>query len=236
MKKNWESQFIECEYSSKLLNKIRSLNELGPSKLDINAIKKAIYYAKKYHSGQTRQSGEPYYTHPLEVAYMFITFAVQDNYTKLYRTDLVITAILHDVIEDTDFTQEKIALVFGENIANQVEALTRIKSHGKISSAEMVRTLLEQEKYDLLLIKMFDRLHNVYTLWAKSPEKIQKIVAETIQDFLILPMYFENLDIEKILLEKCLELTGQKLPKNNNESVLASLHIPPPEPAKAKPK
>ena len=115
---------------------------------------------------QKRQSGEPYYSHPLEVAYM----VAEHRFT----TDVLVTSILHDTIEDTELTKEMIDYIFGFTIASQVEDLTRIKIDGKISVAEMVKSLWFQNKKDLLLIKYFDRLHNMRTINAKSPEKIQK--------------------------------------------------------------
>nr|WP_267881699.1 HD domain-containing protein [Rickettsia tamurae] len=68
---------------------------------------------------------------------------------------------MHNCIEDTELTKEIIAKEFGNKIANQVEDLTRIKQDRKISSAKMVRILYQQNKKDLLLIKLCDRLHNI---------------------------------------------------------------------------
>ncbi len=83
-------------------------------------------------------------------------------------------------------TKEKIAEEFGENIANQVMNLTRIEENGiKISVAEMVELLYTEKKYDILLIKLFDRLHNIQTIGAKSPEKIKKIINETLLNFIV---------------------------------------------------
>jgi (p)ppGpp synthase/HD superfamily hydrolase len=164
----------------------------------LSEIKKAIYYAKKYHGEQKRQSGEPYYSHPIEVAYMISDY--------LFRTDIIVTSILHDTIEDTELTFEMIDSIFGSLVAKQVMDLTRIKedSH-KISSAETVELLFKQKKYDLLLIKLFDRLHNMQTIGVKSPEKIKKIVEETLLIFLALAAYLEKLDIEKEIGDLCIK-------------------------------
>ena len=143
------------------------------------------YYAKKYHGSQMRQSGEPYYSHPIEVAYLLAEYTAEYD-TKYFRTDLLVTAILHDTIEDTELTFEMIKITFGEIIACQVVDLTRIrKNKHKISSAEIANSLWLQKKYDILLIKLFDRLHNLQTIDAKSPEKIKKIVNETFNSFII---------------------------------------------------
>ncbi len=169
---NWQGEFEICIYAKKLLDKITYLNSVvKTSAVDIVEIKKAIYYARKYHGTQMRQSGEPFYSHPIEVAYMISDY--------LFRTDIIITSILHDTIEDTELTKEKIAEEFGEKVANQIMDLTRIKEDSiKISAAEMVELLYTENKYDILLIKLFDRLHNIQTIGAKSPEKIKKIINE----------------------------------------------------------
>ncbi len=115
----------------------------------------------------------------LEVAYMISDY--------LFRTDIIVTSILHDTIEDTELTKEKIAKEFGVKVANQVQDLTRIKCEGvKTSSAKTVELLYKEKKYDVLLVKLFDRLHNMQTIGAKSPEKMKKIVDETLQIFLML--------------------------------------------------
>ena len=73
-------------YVNRLLQKICMLNFKNPCTVDIHEVKKAIYYAKKYHSDQKRQSGEPYYSHPIEVAYMVTDYC--------FKTDIIITSIL----------------------------------------------------------------------------------------------------------------------------------------------
>jgi len=166
--KCWQTKFKFCDYSERLLIKLGLLNKIKTPKVDILEIKKAIYYAKKYHGDQKRQSGEPYYMHPLEVAYKIANYC--------FKTDILVTSILHDTLEDTELTIDMIDIIFGSNIANQVEGLTRIKAYGKISAAEIVRTLLRQHKDDLLLIKYFDREHNMQTINAKPPEKISKTI------------------------------------------------------------
>ncbi|EER22268.1 HD domain-containing protein [Rickettsia endosymbiont of Ixodes scapularis] len=195
-------KFKSCDYSNKLLDKIVLLNETAQVKVDINEIKKAICYAKEYHANQKRQSGEPYYSHPLEVAYMVADY--------LFRTDILVSSILHDTIEDTELTKEMVAQVFGDLVARQVEDLTRIKGDRKISSAEMIETLYQEKKHDILLIKLFDRLHNMQTITAKSPEKIKKIVLETASYFIILAPYFGISEIEQQFYQLCWGATHQE--------------------------
>ena len=196
----WETKFKPCYYSDRLATKLLLLNETAKSKVDILEIKKAIYYAKKYHGSQMRQSGQPYYSHPLEVAYN-----VADH---VFKTDILVTSILHDTLEDTELTMGMIDTIFGSVIAEQVESLTRVKADRKISSAETVQLLCLQGNNDLLLIKYFDRLHNMQTITAKSTEKRFKIAEETIKGFSSLSIYFKTtmpdlLKTDKIMLLLC---------------------------------
>ena len=202
--KSWWTKFDSCKYSNRLLDKLLLLNEdkSKEDKINISKVQKAIYYAKKYHGDQKRQSEEPYYSHPFEVAYMISDY--------LFRTDIIVTSILHDTIEDTELTFEMIRKLFGEVIAHQVMDLTRITGGDgrKISSAEMVGFLFEQKKYDLLLIKQFDRLHNMQSIGAKSPEKIKKITEETIGTFTVLAAFLGIRSIEEELIQSCTTFTS----------------------------
>jgi (p)ppGpp synthase/HD superfamily hydrolase len=198
--KDWESKFQECIYSKRLLRKILLLNSKQKTQVDIVAVKKAIYYARKYHGAQVRESGEPYYSHPIEVAYLIADY--------LFRTDILVVSILHDVIEDTDLSYEKLVHIFGIEIANQVNDLSRIKKDGqKPSSEEMLERLWSQEKYSLLMIKQFDRIHNLQTLSAKSEEKILRILKETIGNFILLAAYLEIPEAENNLVKMCVDIS-----------------------------
>lgn len=192
---SWPLKLELCQYTERLLNKLMQLNQEVNTPIDIHEIKKAIFYAKKYHGLQKRQSGEPFYSHPLEVAYM-----VSDH---IFKTDIIVTSILHDTIEDTKMTEKMIEAIFGGTVAVQVEELTRVKKDRKISSAEILNLLFKQKKYDLLLIKLFDRLHNIQTIEAKSPEKAKKIIEETLKYFLVLCEVIELPWLCDTLYEKC---------------------------------
>jgi len=210
------------------MNKLNLLNQKEENKVNLVEIDKAIYYAKKYHGTQMRQSGEPFYSHPLEVAYMISDY--------LFRTDIIITSILHDTIEDTELTKEKIAEEFGWKIANQVQDLTRIKEDGiKISSAEMVELLYMEKKHAVLLIKLFDRLHNMQTISTKSPEKIKKIVEETLKSFISLSIYLrprisKTFQLEDMLNDLCYKSICPKgqLPKKQITCFSYEYHLPAP--------
>ncbi|OZG31464.1 bifunctional (p)ppGpp synthetase/guanosine-3',5'-bis(diphosphate) 3'-pyrophosphohydrolase [Rickettsia endosymbiont of Culicoides newsteadi] len=88
---NWRVKFESCKYSTKLLNKLILLNEKVNDPVDIDEITKAIYYAKKYHGSQMRQSGDPYYSHPIEVSYMVAQYTAQEIPT-LFKTEMIVIA------------------------------------------------------------------------------------------------------------------------------------------------
>jgi (p)ppGpp synthase/HD superfamily hydrolase len=199
---NWQSKFAPCQYSDKLLNKLSLLNEQAKSPVDISEVTKAIYYARKYHGSQMRKSGEPYYSHPIEVAYLFAEYAGIEN-EQYYTTDLVATSILHDCIEDTVLTKNMIEQIFNQSIASKVQDLTRIKFDQKITAGEILNNLLSQNKIDLAYIKLFDRLHNSQTIGHMPPEKVKKILNETIKQFIFLSLTLEATDVEKELIEIC---------------------------------
>lgn len=150
--------------------------------LDETIIQKAHDYAKQMHEGQTRATGEPYYTHPVAVAGILAEMKLDPA--------SIMTAILHDTLEDTDATYEDIQKKFGKEVADLVDGvskLTKIESQtfeGK--QAENFRKLLLAMSEDIrvLLVKLADRLHNMRTLDAFSkPEKQRRIARETLEIF-----------------------------------------------------
>jgi len=185
-----------CKYSIRLIEKLKSLDTTNV--LDFNLINKAIYFAKKYHDGQLRKSGEPFYTHPLEVAYMISDYNL--------KTDVITASILHDIIEDTEVTVKMIQDTFGQRIAEMVDRLTRDRPDGsKLSVGEILNNSYQEKDREVLLIKLFDRLHNMQTLGVKSPEKIKKIADETLLIFIALAMYLEVVEIKQKLSELCIK-------------------------------
>ncbi|WP_341752908.1 MULTISPECIES: HD domain-containing protein [unclassified Candidatus Tisiphia] len=201
---DWEARYTNCHYAERLLNKLSELNHQVTQPVDMKEVGRGICYAKKYHGNQMRQSGDPYYSHPIEVAYMVAEYTAL-NIPKYYRTDMIITSLLHDTIEDTTLTEDMIGRVFGEQVASQVADLTRVKFYGKISAAETLNILFQQKKNDILIIKLFDRLHNMQTIAAKSPEKIKKIIEETLQGFVILAIYLEIPEIKWNFIKMCFQ-------------------------------
>ena len=184
-----------CKYSIRLIAKLKSLDTKNV--LDFNLINKAIYLAKKYHGNQKRKSGEPYYTHPLEVAYM-----ISDHKLK---TDIIVASILHDIIEDTEVTVEMIEGTFGQRIAEMVDMLTRDRPDGtKLTIEEVINNAYKKADKEVLLIKLIDRLHNIQTIGSLSAKKIEKTITETLANFIASSMYLGLLEIESQLTESCM--------------------------------
>jgi (p)ppGpp synthase/HD superfamily hydrolase len=183
-----------CQYSIRLIDKLKSLDTKNV--LDFDLINKAIYWARKYHGEQTRKSGEPYYTHLLEVAYMISEYKL--------KTDVIVASILHDIIEDTEVTAGMILDNFGWRIAEMVDMLTRDRPDGsKLSIEEILNNAHQkQDKEVLLLIKLFDRLHNLTTLDAMTDEKKKKIALETLSSFVLLALSLD-LTTEQLMTKLC---------------------------------
>ena len=145
----------------------------------VEVIERAFRFAKEAHKGVRRRSGEPYIMHPIAVAKIVI------SELGLGSTSIC-AALLHDVIEDTDYTREDIEAAFGDKVADIVEGVTKISGgiFGDKASiqAENFRKLLLSMSTDIrvILVKMADRLHNMRTLASMRPEKQYKIAGETL--------------------------------------------------------
>ncbi len=169
-----EDRLIEREFNDVLQG---YLNSNHRKKVDI--IERAYRFAKKAHSGIRRRSGEPYILHPIAVA------KIASQEIGLGSTSIC-AALLHDVVEDTEYTVEDIERLFGKKIARIVAGLTKISGgiFGDQASAqaENFRKLLLTMSEDIrvVLIKMADRLHNMRTLGSMAPAKQYKIAGETL--------------------------------------------------------
>ena len=143
---------------------------------DLEAVDKAFYFAVEAHKNQRRRSGEPYIYHPIAVA----TIAAND--IGLGRTS-IICALLHDVVEDTQYTLDDIREMFGEKVSKVVDGLTKFdKLDGAESmQAENFKKIITSLTYDVrvVLIKLSDRLHNMRTLDSMPKHKQLKIASET---------------------------------------------------------
>jgi guanosine-3',5'-bis(diphosphate) 3'-pyrophosphohydrolase len=149
------------------------------SEKDITILKKAYVFAARAHKGQVRRSGEPYLSHPLEVAKMLSDM-------KLDCVTLA-AALLHDVLEDTDVTAKDLQKNFGKEIADLVEGVTKISMVQEVSpetrQAESIRKIILAMTDDLrvIFIKLADRVHNLQTLKFLPEEKQRQIAQETLE-------------------------------------------------------
>src|SRR6188474_2545784 len=143
-----------------------------------DVLNRAYVYAMKAHGSQTRASGDPYFSHPLEVAAILTDLKLDDA--------TIVAALLHDTIEDTEATRAEIDHVFGHEIGALVEGLTKLKRLELVSreakQAENLRKLLLAIADDVrvLLIKLADRLHNMRTLEFVPPNSRRRIAEETL--------------------------------------------------------
>jgi len=165
---------------------IRMRDGKKEDKSDVKIIRKAFNVAHEAHKGMRRRSGEPYIFHPLNVALICVE-------QLGLGTKSIVSALLHDVVEDTDYTIEDIKALFGEKVAMIVNGLTKIKgilskSHVESEQAENFKRLLLtlSEDVRVILVKMADRLHNMRTLDSMPQEKQLKIASET--NYLFAPL------------------------------------------------
>ena len=153
---------------------------------DWQFIKRAYFLAKEAHKGVRRRSGEPYVVHPIEVALI----AVRE--IGLGKKS-VVAALLHDVVEDTDYTVEDIARIFSPKIASMVDGLTKMAGVFNSKSSEQAEyfrkvLLTLSDDVRVIIIKIADRLHNMRTLGAMPHNKQIKITSETI--YLFVPLAY----------------------------------------------
>ncbi len=169
-----EEQLINAEFADLLRGYLAS-----PHRKKVEIIERAFNFARMAHKGIRRRSGEPYILHPIAVA------KIASQEIGLGSTSIC-AALLHDVVEDTDYTVEDIRQQFGRKIAELVNGLTKISGgiFGDKASAqaENFRKLLLTMSEDIrvVLIKMADRLHNMRTLSSMPPGKQYKIAGETL--------------------------------------------------------
>jgi len=181
-----KDKFLEFLEKIKKVKTTEEASLILLNRIDSPKIKKGLDFAIKAHEGQKRKSGEDYVIHPILVAAITSFFSSDEN--------VIVAALLHDVIEDTPFTREDIKNEFNEEIANLVEGLTKIveirdkslipsDSNQKLTkSALTFRKILTASIKDVrvLVIKLCDRVHNMLTLDALPPHKQKRIAEETL--------------------------------------------------------
>ena len=162
-----------------------NLSEYNPDA--ISDVKKAYDYASYLHNGQVRQSGEPYISHPLNVAYILSEMHAD--------SDTVCAGLLHDTLEDTNIKKEDIAHDFNQNVANLVDGVTKLAKMNFSSKQDQnyanTRKIITGITDDvrIIIIKLADRLHNMRTLEFKSEFKQKENSLETMEIFVPLAYY-----------------------------------------------
>lgn len=159
----------------------KSCTKICKKEEDWNFIKRAFFLAKEAHQGVRRRSGEPYFLHPIAVAQIVV-----DEIGLGVKS--VVASLLHDVVEDTDYTTEDMEHIFGHKIATMVDGLTKMSGVFNADTsrqAEYFRKVLLTLSDDVrvILIKIADRLHNMRTLGSMPQNKQIKITGETIYLF-----------------------------------------------------
>jgi guanosine-3',5'-bis(diphosphate) 3'-pyrophosphohydrolase len=171
-----ESENTDIDKNFEVL--MASIKAYNP-RADEALIQKAFLTAKKYHANQFRKSGEPFIMHPIEVAKILSNIELDQA--------SIIAAILHDLVEDTDFSIEKVKEEFGEEIANIINGVTKLEKiifHSKEErQVENLRKMIiaMSEDVRIIIVKLADRLHNMRTLSSLSKEKIQLKSLETLE-------------------------------------------------------
>ena len=188
--------------------------------LDEERLRKAVDFGEKAHALQTRASGDPYFDHPLAVAGILADMELDEA--------SIITALLHDTVEDTEVTTEEVAREFGKEISTLVDGVTKLTKiefqPEHIRQAENFRKLLVAMSEDIrvLLVKLADRLHNMRTLhFVRSPEKRMRIAHETMEIYAPLA---ERIGIQKFKNE-LQDLAFKELHPDVHASIISRLEF-----------
>ena len=180
---------------------LQNLDQYMPGQ-NMETITKAYHKAAQYHEHQKRRSGEPYITHPLEVANIVTTLRLDQA--------SVVAAILHDVVEDTSCTLEEIEELFGAEVTRLVDGLTKISKikfrSNQEKLAENFRKMILAMAKDLrvILIKLCDRLHNMRTIGSLPIDKSRRIAQETLDIYAPLANRLGIYGIKSELEDLCL--------------------------------
>jgi GTP pyrophosphokinase len=173
-----DEKLMQAPAANDLCNRFRTVAKNDPQVETYGQLIRAAYaIAYQSHGDQTRDSGEPYITHPVAVATILLDLAI--------GAETVIAALLHDVIEDTDISYEQIADYFGEEIATLVDGVTKLSElevrPKEEAQAENYRKMFVSMANDprVVLVKLADRLHNMRTIGVTKPEKQRRIARET---------------------------------------------------------
>src|ERR687893_3329397 len=160
-----------------VLEPLASVHRTLHPKADLGLLQRAYDVAEAKHAGQKRKSGDPYITHPLAVASILAELGMD--------TTTLVAALLHDTVEDTDYSLETITTEFGSEVTHLVDGVTKIDKVklGDAAQAETIRKMIVAMARDprVLVIKLADRLHNMRTLRFLPPEKQETKARETLE-------------------------------------------------------
>ena len=192
-----DQQLIQREFNELL----EFCKKRSPNEEELSVIQQAFDLANKAHKGSRRRSGEPYIIHPIEVAKIVV-----NGIGLGYKS--VSAALLHDVVEDTDYTVKDIQRLFGDKISELVDGLTKIDTviEGSNQSENFKRILLTlNNDVRVALIKLADRLHNMRTLESVPEHKRTKVIAETMYIYIPLAIRLGLYSIKTELENICLK-------------------------------
>lgn len=148
-------------------------------KADLALLERAYRMAEQKHAGQTRKSGDPYITHPLAVATILAELGMTEP--------VLVAALLHDTVEDTDYSLEQLRADFSDEVALMVDGVTKLDklTYGETAKAETIRKMImaTSEEVRVLVIKLADRLHNMRTIGSLRQDKQVRIATETLNIF-----------------------------------------------------
>ena len=139
-------------YHKNFMTKLYEVNKTIKNPINVSVIEKAIIDTQKWHGEQKRQTGEPYYSHPIEVA----MYTLEHEPT----VNTLIAALFHDLLEDTKVTEKEIISTYGREVMSYVKDLTRKSPVANISAVESMFLLIAKSKINLLVVKVLDRLQN----------------------------------------------------------------------------
>lgn len=212
-----DNQLIEREFEEL---RIASLRRCANQK-EYETVLKAFEFANAAHKGVRRRSGEPYILHPISVAKIVVK-----EIGLGYKS--IVTALLHDIVEDTEYTNEDIERLFGAKIASLVDGLTKIKSAFDSSSSSQAENfkriiLTLNDDVRVILIKLADRLHNMRTIEYMPDNKRAKILSETMYIFIPLAhrlgLYSIKSELENIWLMHTLPADYDQIQANIAQTV-----------------
>ena len=206
------------EKFQKLLDAIKTNLKKHHPQSELAMVEEAYFYAQKAHEGQKRESGEPYFIHPLEVAF--------ELSEKGMDAVVVSTALMHDLLEDTKTSKKEVEQIFGKPVFEMIEALTKLnlasfKSRQEQSTATATKTILAASKdVRVLVIKLFDKLNNLRTIKYLPKDRQKRIAEHTLTVYVPLAHKLGMHELKYELEDYCFKaLDHKKYTKTKNKII-----------------